>query len=208
MNWMDSRRSLRGLSEWLMAAMLVCGFGCSRQIAVPAEEGSAQTDPGSFREIEANPQSEPSATVTEGSSGKESGLPFHDSQDLPTGTLLTIQLEAPIVAENMESFEGIIDDPVMVRGKIVIPRGTPVAGRVEFASSSTVTPARAYVRLALTSIHVSGTDLSVRTASLFARQHNPNDPSNPIVWLDKGHRLTFRLTEPFYASTQTAQVTR
>ncbi len=189
-------------------AVIIAAVGCSRQIEVPTNETGTQTDQVPFGSVTSN-RSESSSPAPDEQALKEDRLPFHqDSQTLPLGTLLTIRLEAPIAAGKSESFEGILDEPVVLHGKTVIPRGTLVSGRIEFASPYSVKLNRAYVRLALTSVQISGNDVPVRTASLFARQHNPVDRANPVSRLEKGHRLTFRLTEPLYAVAQTAQVSR
>lgn len=199
--------ALRSIVLWLMLFALISVMGCSRQIDVPSEEAAAQSDQAPFREVGSNSIGA-SAPVPEDPSSKHSGLPFHDSQNLPAGTLISVRLDASISAGQPNSFEGSVDEPVVILGKTILPRGTLVSGRVEFASSSNVRPDRSYVRLALISIRLAGTDVPVQTASLFARQHNPEGASNPIIRLEKGHRLTFRLTEPVYSLLQTAQVSQ
>jgi hypothetical protein len=189
----------------LVALTLMTITGCSRQIDIPADEGTAQTDQAPFRE---GASGESSSPVSDGQSHGRRTLPFDDTQTIPIGTLLTVRLRAPIFAEKSDSFEGIVELPVVVRGRTVIAQGALVSGLVEFATSSSINPERGYVRLVLTAIRVSGSDLPVRSASLFTRQDNPSQPSNPGVRLEKGHRLTFRLTEPLEIVTQTAQATR
>lgn len=200
---MDFWRRKRGQWIWPVAIALAATFGCSRQIDLPTTESAPQADQAPFRDVASDAHNETSAPPDD-TSRKPKGLPFHDSQYLPSGTLLTVRLEAPILAGDLNSFEGTIDEPVVIQDKTILPRGTVVTGRVEFASPVSVERNRRYIRLALTSVRVSGSDLTLHTASLFARQHNPNDPTNPQIRLDKGHHLTFRLTEPVYATTQTA----
>ena len=179
-------------------------IACSRPIEVPIDDTAIQTDRAPFRQV--NSESTETAAPAAGEpSLTENGLPFRP-QELPAGTLLRVRLEAAISGTRSDSFEGSIDEPVVIRGKTVIPQGTIVSGRVESASSSDVKPGRGYVRLALTSLRISGSDVPVRSASLFTRAHNPGHHVDPVIRLEKGHRLTFRLTEPLYSLTQTAQV--
>jgi hypothetical protein len=99
-------------------------------------------------------------------------LPFHDPQNLPAGTLLTVRLNAPISSDNPAAnatFEAIVDQPVVIEGNKLIPRGAVVSGRVESARTSNLKRNRGYVRLVLESIHLSGASLPVQTASLFVR---------------------------------------
>jgi hypothetical protein len=185
---------------------VLAASACSRQIEVPSAEGGTQTDEAPFRTV-ASDSDEAPASVPSDESRSRTTLPFHDSQSLPAGTLLTVRLNAPIAAGKPESFEGSLEETVMLHGKTAIARGTLVSGRVESTSPSSIRADRAYVRLALTSVRISGTDVRIHTASLFARQHRPDAPSNPTIRLETGRRLTFRLTEPVYIGALTAQVT-
>ena len=108
---------------------------------------------------------------------------------------------------------------MVVEGNKLVPRGTTVLGRVESARSSSVGSNRGYVRLALDSIRLGDFDLPVLTSSLFVRGNfSGNSPSqgdapqrsSPIViHLEKGRRLTFRLSEPAYvAASQRTRVDR
>ena len=91
---------------------------------------------------------------------------------------------------------------------MLIPRGADVTGRVESARTSQMKPGRGYIQLALQSVRVGGVDVPVQTASLFVRQSPQKDSSAPVIRLEKGHRLTFRLIQPVYAANQTPQITR
>lgn len=149
------------------------------------------------------------------------GLPFNDSRNLPAGTLLTVRLKNPISADHLganTTFEAVVDEPVVIAGNRLIPRGVTVAGRVESAGTSNVRHNRGYVRLALDSIQFTGANLPIQTSSLFVRG-NTGDPlpqsgvppgeSSPAIRLEKGRRLTFRLAEPAYvAVTQRTRTDR
>lgn len=135
----------------------------------------------------------------------ETGLPFRDDQSLPAGTMLTVRLKRPIAADDpgaSGTFEAIMDEPLVIDGNTLIPRGANAVGRVEAARSSQVKRNRGYVRLILDSIDIAGRDLPVQTSSLFARGDfgetgGPDgDGSTSVIHLEKGRRLTFRLTEP------------
>ena len=151
------------------------------------------------------------------SSNPDAGLPFHNSRNLPAGTLLTVRLKHPISTEspgNDGTFEAIVDEPVVVEGNRLVPRGATVSGRVESTRSSNLKRNLGYVRLALDSIHLSGGILPIQTSSLFVRgnsvmrlfrkRRSPSDiPQNnapTLIHVEKGRRLTFRLTEPAYVS--------
>jgi len=206
MNPFRRRRSV----IWPMVLASLCALlgevGCSRPTGVPTAD-TTPADQAPFNDHgsgAAGPSAvEPSAAQPGGSS--QTGLPFHDSQSLPAGTMLTIRLKGPVTVGDSAaeaSFEAVIDEPVVIEGNTLIPRGTAASGRIESARISKVKPNRGYVRLALESVQIGGLDVPVQTASLFARQTPQNDA---VIRLEKGRRLTFRLTEPLYVSTQRAQ---
>jgi type IV secretory pathway VirB10-like protein len=154
-------------------------------------------------------------------SNSETGLPFHDPANLPAGTLLTVRLKTPISAENPGAngtFEAVVDAPVVIEGNRLVPRGATVAGRVESARVSKVKRNRGYVRLVLDSIHFDGVRLPIQTSSLFVRgsagdaqvgETTQGEASAAVIRLEKGRRLTFRLTEPAYvAASQRTRVDR
>lgn len=205
MSSMSPFRKRRALM-WPIFLALLCAVACSRPTGVPTAD-TTQTDQAPFNDhgngAAGDSASESSAAQPSGSS--PIGIPFHDSQSLPAGTLLTVRLKGPVTAGDSAteiSFEAVVDEPVVIEGNTLIPRGTAAAGRIESARISKVKPNRGYVRLALASVHIGGLDLPVQTASLFARQ---TPQSDAVIRLEKGRRLTFRLTEPFYISTQRAQ---
>jgi hypothetical protein len=127
--------------------------------------------------------------------------------------LLTVRLRNPISTDNpgaSGTFDAVVDEAVTVEGSMLIPRGATVAGRVESARASKVKHNRGYVRLTLDSIDINGHDFPVQTSSLFARgdagkaQAPEVDAPGRGISLEKGRRLTFRLTEPAYVARQRA----
>jgi hypothetical protein len=137
-----------------------------------------------------------------------SGAPFEDLSSVPElrpGTLVTVRLEKQISSDRIgdaASFTAIVDEPIMVDGKIAVPRGATVAGRIESARDPDRGRGRGYIRLPLDTIVIAGKKLPVRTSSLFVRGSagevlNPGpdeQPTHPAVTrLQKGRRLTFRL---------------
>ena len=205
-------RWLGRLKTWLALLFLVLLTGCSRPVGadqppaqtsqhqVPFENGTTGTS--------TNPHA--SSAAPDSAARGETGLPFRDDQSLPAGTMLTVRLKRPIAAGSAgpsSTFEGVVDEPLIVDGNTLIPRGAGVAGRVEAARSSEVKRNRGYVRLILDSIDVSGRDLPVQTSSLFARGNfgdtggSEGDGSVPVIHIEKGRRLTFRLIEPVSVSS-------
>jgi hypothetical protein len=124
---------------------------------------------------------------------------------LPAGTLVTVRLEKSLSSARSDAsgaFTAVVDEPIIIDGATLVPRGAGVAGRIESARASPVKRDTGYVRLTLNSITIAGRDLPVQTSSLFARGHvrvsndhavGPNHEAQ-FIDLKKGRRLTFRIT--------------
>lgn len=209
---MNQCRKPRRLTIWPVLFPLLLVAGCSR----PAELHGDGATPSDQHQVpfhdDGSATSNSGATVSSETSDNrlnpETNLPFRDPQSLPAGTLLTVRLRNPISADNpggSGTFEAVVDEPVVIEGKALVPRGANVAGRVESARASMVKRDHSYVRLTLDSIDVAGKDLHVQTSSLFARGVAPDGVASPsVITLEKGRRLTFRLVEPVYVASQQA----
>lgn len=201
MIWFLRRQNVRPAA--ICIGLLLSASACS----APAGLHSDGTAPAEQHQIPF--QDDKTAKLAGGqdpASGGATSLPFHDAESLPVGTLLTVRLKDPISAENPDAsgtFAAIVDEPVVVEGSAVVPRGASVAGRVESARSSKVKANRGYVRLTLDSIDLDGKDLAVQTSSLFARGiASDGKASGGVIKLERGRRLTFRLAEPVYVASR------
>jgi hypothetical protein len=143
-------------------------------------------------------------------------LPFRagsHARILPSGTLLTVQLEDSLSTDKVRAGDGFtasVAAPLTIDGDLLIERGTAVTGRVESAQSPAdrtgVVRGSGYFRLTLNAMSIEGRQLVLQTSSLFARgtsQHwnastasLPSVPLSDGVQVEKGRRLTFRLTAP------------
>ena len=91
---------------------------------------------------------------------------------IPAGTPIGIRLQNSISSASATSgdhFDAVIDEPVVVDGTVVIPKGANATGRVVAAKSSGRLHDPGYLRLALTSVTVNGKDVPVQTSSIFAK---------------------------------------
>ncbi len=214
-----------GLTIWPMLLALVWTAGCARPAGLQSDDAAAHADSHSVPFHEGAPAAHPSDTAAPlgNTLNPETGLPFQDSQNLPVGTLLTVRLKSSISAENPDAnlaFEAVVDQPVVIEGNKLVPRGVTVSGRVESTRASNLKRNRGAVRLTLDSIHLAGATLPIQTSSLFVRgnagdAHLPpsegpqTDDSTAVIRLEKGRRLTFRLSEPVYvAASQRTQAAR
>ncbi len=225
----------QGLTIWcltiwpplLIMLLALLWTACARPTGPQSDDAALHADqhPVPFHEPGATaPQGDSPATQEIGRN-VDNGLPFHESQNLPAGTLLTVRLKTPVADENPGAngtFEAVVDEPVVIEGNRLVPRGATVAGRVESARVSNLKRDHGYVRLALDSIHMGAVSLSIQTSSLFVRGNagdapvapgevapgeTPKEGSPVVIRLEKGRRLTFRLTESAYvAASQRTRV--
>ena len=134
-------------------------------------------------------------------------------RSLPAGTLITVRLENSLAFSQIrpgDAFAASVDGRLAIDGDTVIASGAPVSGHVEFAQPSVPrsgsNPDPGYVELTLNTVAVDGRVFGLRTSSLFARgTSESNVPLNVASGvaveshccrIQKGHRLTFRLTAP------------
>jgi hypothetical protein len=148
-------------------------------------------------------QPPPAAETGQGFSltdSRRTGSAAQKSDLIPAGALLTVRLRVPLVAGSgfKESFEALLDEPLIVDGNILIRRDAIVAGEIESAHVSKTGPDRGYVRLTLNSVEVDGTSVPIHTASLFARQLSTAPRDSVTIRLEKGRRLTFRMKEQIF----------
>src|SRR5215831_8661004 len=189
-------------------SLLALVAGCSRSLRVP-DEGSSQANQAPFRATSA--ANGAAAADRQDGLPEEGGLPFQDGQNIPAGTLLTVRLKGTVTSAataGNDLFEAVVDQPVVIDGNTIVPRGTDVVGKVESSRISVLKPERGYLRLALRSVHLGGVDVPVQTASLFARQGRSDNVQASTVRLEDGRRLTFRLTEPIALNPHSTRASR
>jgi hypothetical protein len=94
-----------------------------------------------------------------------------DDVTIPAGTPLSVRLQNAISSasnRNGDEFAAVLDEPIVVDGKTVVPRGAAVRGRVVSARSSGHLHHSGYLRLSLMSIEMHGQSEPVHTSSVFA----------------------------------------
>jgi hypothetical protein len=210
---MSRFRRPHGLTIWLLRSLTLMALAgtvaCARPAGLQSDDTAAHADPPTV------PFHEAAASATSDNPlNSQTSLPFQDSNSLPAGTLLTVRLKEPISAEIPDAnlaFEAVVDEPVAVEGNQLVARGVTVSGRVESTRASNLKRNRGSVRLTLDSIHLSGAILPIQTSSLFVRGNAGNAEVRPaaspqtgdstgLIRLEKGRRLTFRLSESVYVA--------
>jgi hypothetical protein len=90
---------------------------------------------------------------------------------VPAGTAISVRLQNAVSSASNrsgEEFSAVLDDPIVVEGKTVAPRGAAVKGRIVAARSSGRLHNPGYLRLALTSVEIDGKAVPVHTSTVFA----------------------------------------
>ena len=148
----------------LLAMMLA--VGCSKAPSASADNGDNGAD---------NSASIPGNNGNNGDSGSGSSsvMPSHYLQPakliVPAGTPLTVRLQSAVSsasAQSGETFDAVVDEPVVVKGETVIPRGANVVGRVVEANKGGRLHKPAYLRITLASVTMHGKNVPVDTSSI------------------------------------------
>ena len=138
-----------------------------------------------------------SLPVTSGNEATNDQLPFSAASDkdgifptgsltptaIPAGTPVTIHVQLSLssaTSHSGDSFEAVLDQPIIVRGREVAPRGAIVAGKILDARASDQLQEPGYMRLALTAISISGKSFPIQTSSIFVKR-GAHGNSNPTV---------------------------
>lgn len=103
---------------------------------------------------------------------------------VPAGTVLNVRLQNSIssaTAAPGESFDAVLDEPLVVQGQTVAPRGAAVSGRVTEAKASGRLHDSGYLRLTLASVNINGKAVPVTTSSLFAKGANHNKRNAALI---------------------------
>jgi hypothetical protein len=101
-----------------------------------------------------------------------------------------------------DTFMASVAAPLAIEGDALIERGTTATGHVESVRSQA---GSGYFQLTLSAITVEGRPLALQTSSLFARG-TLQQPDG--VRVQKGRRLTFRLTSPVTLNDSNSMATR
>ncbi len=156
------------MGAWRFAVMVVLGLalvvaiGCGRQSTVPPTTSglSARTDGEQLpfdRQGQAGGISPTSAVIP-------------PRANVPAGTPVTVRLGSAISSardRTGDTFEAVLDEPIVVNGQTVAERGAAVTGRIMEATPADTSPG--YLRLALTSIVIRGNSSPVQTSSNFLK---------------------------------------
>jgi hypothetical protein len=143
----------------LIVAITIFATGCS---SVPEHVSVAGAAPG-------DASSPPFSKATREDSFLHKLVP--EEVTVPAGTAVSIRLQNAISSASNrpgDEFTAVLDEPIVVDGNTVAPRGAAVQGRVVAARSSGRLHNSGYLRLALVSVDVNGKAVPVHSSSVFA----------------------------------------
>lgn len=93
-------------------------------------------------------------------------------KSVPAGTSIAVRLQSTVSSTSAragDNFDAVLDEPLVVNGQTIAPRGTPVTGRVLAARSSGHLNNPGYLRLGLAAIEINGRSVPVQTSSVFVQ---------------------------------------
>lgn len=106
------------------------------------------------------------AAMTAAPAGQQAAPPPPLSLTVPAGTELAIRINQHISVKHAvagERFTGEVVEPVSREGNVVIPRGTPVSGRIDEAHRRGHFKGRSILELRLTSMTLNGSQYELDT---------------------------------------------
>ena len=96
-------------------------------------------------------------------------IPQHRELIIPRGTALRVRVDEAVNTRRNragDQFRASLAEPIVVRGKTVVPRGTPFLGHVTESQPSGRLQGRAVLALTLDSFELEGKGYRVRTGSV------------------------------------------
>ena len=152
----------RGAEVIVIVVALAITLACNKSTGVPAPDSVAADE---------------SEKVPFGQESHSVGIPPTESlvpvpSKLPEGTPITIRLISALSSGSSrvsDQFESTVDDPIVIEGHTVMPRGAAATGRVLAAKPSGRLHNPGYLRIALVSLTLDGKAVPIETSSLFVK---------------------------------------
>jgi hypothetical protein len=115
---------------------------------------------------------QPPTVATDTPATPQQQLPFVESKALvvPANTAIYVRLQQSIssaTAQPGQDFSAELDEPLMVEGQTLAPKGAPVTGKVVAARESGHLHNAGYLRITLSSITLNGKTVPLQTNSMF-----------------------------------------
>jgi len=141
------------LSLLLALALLVA---CSKSASSPAgDQQNSATDATNSTSLDASQNPQQPAPVS-----------------VPPGTAVTVRLQTPVSSASSqtgETFDAVLDEPLTVDGRTVVPRGAAVRGKVTIARHSGRLHHPGELGLTLVSVAIQGKDIPLETSHVYVK---------------------------------------
>ena len=143
----------------VVGLLLAVIAGCARQPAIENGDATpANNEPLPFDRPAVNKVVSPTASIA--------------PENIPAGTPVTIRLSSAVSSERSrpgDTFDAVLDEPIIVEGQTLAARGASVSGRVAAAKPSGRLHDPGYLRLTLTHISIKGKSSPLQTSSIFVK---------------------------------------
>jgi hypothetical protein len=170
-----SNRNERNLGGFaILGTLLLTGLaliGCSQRQSIPLAEENAAAD----QHLPFEAASDKGGISPTGSLAPAA---------IPAGTPVTIHLRLSLSSASSRSgdpFEAILDEPIVIQGHTLAPRGAILSGRVLEARASDRFHEPGYLRLGLTAISLNGTSVPIQTSSIFMKRGSHEQRNVTII---------------------------
>ncbi len=163
---------MRTYRLYLIASLIaVVGFmlGCGKQTGIPGSESGASTAPAVNS---ANNQALPFDRQSQSGGISPTQTLVPAARRLPAGTPITVRLQNTVSSKSShsgDSFESVLDEPIVIDSQTVVPRGAALTGRVLAAKSSGRLHDPGYLRITLVSLNLPGKPVEIETSSIFLK---------------------------------------
>jgi hypothetical protein len=161
------RVRFRLIPATIVAALLVSGLGCGKQMATPA--AAAVPDSGGTETAQKIPFAKTKADQALDANAKSSLVP--DQLVIPSGTAITVRLQNGVSSATSnpgDQFEAVLDQAIVADGRTIAPEGTKLNGRVINVRRSGRLSHSGYLRIALSSMTLNGKAVPVESSSIMA----------------------------------------
>jgi hypothetical protein len=155
-----SKRNGRNQTGFVVLLLALSLAGCTQRESLPTSVETVSAD---------------QHLPFEGTSDKAGNFPTGSLTPtaIPAGTPVTIHLQLSLSSASSrpgDPFDAVLDEPIVVRGQTIAPRGAVLAGKVLDAKPADQFQEPGYLRLALTAISLSGKLVPIQTSSIFVKR--------------------------------------
>jgi hypothetical protein len=155
-----SKRDGRNQTGFVVLLLALSLAGCTQRESLPTSVETVSAD---------------QHLPFEGTSDKAGNFPTGSltPSAIPAGTPVTIHLQLSLSSASSrpgDPFDAVLDEPIVVRGQTIAPRGVVLVGKVLDAKPADQFQEPGYLRLALTAISLSGKLVPIQTSSIFVKR--------------------------------------